>query len=178
MRRSVPRAGLRRVLLLMSAACMVLATACSSESEAETPTPAPPSAYEVNLPSQLLGLNVVEENIRATLGRIQQSYLQGVGLFSFREGNDLLRATLQVGRFNDIADSNKSDFKDDVIGQLGASVPIALRVGDRTVYLASGSDQNIFSWFDDKGFYVLSVRSDYAFPRTMMRKLLKMELLT
>jgi hypothetical protein len=163
----------------MSAACIMTASACSSASEAEAPpTPAPASAYEVNLPGQLLGLKVVSENIRSNLSRIQQSYLQGLGLFSFREGNDLLRATLQVGRFNDVADQKKAEFQNAIIGQLGSSVPIPLRVSDRTVYLSTGSDQNIFSWFDDKGFYVLSIRSDYPFPRTMMRKLLKMELLT
>jgi hypothetical protein len=169
---------LRRVLLMTSAACVLLAPACSS-SEAETPpTPAPASAYEVNLPGQLLGLKVVSENIRSNLSQIQQSYLQGLGLFSFREGNDLLRATLQVGRFNDVAETKKTKFQNAIIGQLGSSVPIRLRVGDRSVYLSTGSDQNIFSWFDEKGFYVLSIRSDYPFPRTMMRKLLKMELLT
>lgn len=179
MRRSAPRTAVGRVLPLVSAACILLASSACSSSEAETaPTPAPVSAYEVNLPQQLLGLRVVAENIRSNLDRIQQSYLQGLGLFSFREGNDLLRATLQVGRFNDVADQKKTTFQNAIIGQLGSSVPIKLRVGDRTVYLATGSDQNIFSWFDDKGFYVLSVRSDYAFPRTMMRKLLKMELLT
>jgi hypothetical protein len=176
--RPVPGTAVRRVLLLTSAACILLAPSCSS-SEAETPpTPAPASAYEVNLPGQLLGLRVVSENIRSNLSQIQQSYLQGLGLFSFREGNDLLRATLQVGRFNDVADAKKSKFQNAIIGQLGSSVPIRLRVGDRSVYLSTGSDQNIFSWFDEKGFYVLSIRSDYPFPRTMMRKLLKMELLT
>jgi hypothetical protein len=177
-RRPVPRTAVRRVLLLLSAVGVLLAPACSSSEADSPPTPAPASAYQVNLPAQLLGLKVVSENIRSNLDRIQQSYLQGIGLFSFREGNDLLRATLQVGRFNAVADQKKQDFQDDVIGQLGSSVPIPLRVGDRTVHLATGSDQNIFSWFDEKGFYVLSVRSDYPFPRTMMRRLLKMELLT
>jgi hypothetical protein len=171
--------AVRRVLLVTSAACILLVPACSSSSEAESPsTPLPASAYEVNLPSRLLGLKVVSENIRSNLSQIQQSYLQGLGLFSFREGNDLLRATLQVGRFNDVADQKKTKFQSAIIGQLGSSVPIRLRVGDSSVYLATGSDQNIFSWFDDRGFYVLSIRSDYPFPRTMMRKLLNMELLT
>lgn len=178
MTRPFRRTAVRRVLALLVAACALTASACSSSSEAETPgTPAPASAYEVKLPQRLLGLRVVSENIRANLSRIQQSYLRGVGLFSFREGDDLLRATLQVGAFNDVADSKKADFRDAIIGQLGSSVPIPLRVGERTVYLSTGSDQNIFSWFDEKGFYVLSVRSDYAFPRTMMRRLLNMELL-
>jgi hypothetical protein len=165
--------------LLIGAASVLLGPACSSDSEATTSrTPAPASAYEVNLPSRILGLQVESENIRANLDRIQQTYLQSLGLFSFREGNDLLRATLQVGRFNDVADQERARFRDSIIGQLGASVPTRLRVGEETVYLSTGSDQNIFSWFDDKGFYVLSIRSDYAFPRTMMRKLLNTELLT
>jgi hypothetical protein len=172
-------AAVGRILLLLSAASLLLGPACSSSSDAvAASTPAPASVYEVDLPARVLGLRVVSENIRANLSRIQQSYLQSVGLFSFRESNDLLRATLQVGRFNDVADAQKARFRDSIIGQLGSSVPIRLRVGSRSVYLATGSDQNIFTWFDRKGFYVLSIRSDYPFPRTMMRKLLNTELLT
>lgn len=155
-----------------------LASACSSGTDASPRTVRAPVESEVALPSQILGLKVVRENVKANLSNVQQTYLQSVGLFSFREGDDLLRATIQVGRFNDVADQDKARFRDGIIGQLGATVPVKLRIDERTVYLSTGSDTNIFSWFDEVGFYVLSIRSDYAFPRTLLRKLLDMELQT
>jgi hypothetical protein len=44
------------------------------------------------------------------------------------------------------------------------------------VYLTTGNDQNIFMWFADRGFFVLSVRDDYEFPRTLLRRLVEMEI--
>jgi hypothetical protein len=88
-----------------------------------------------------------------------------------------LRATLQVSEFNEVAPNDKERFRDSVIGQLGSSVPVELRVGDEKIFLSAGGEQNIVAWFDDFGFYALSVRGDYPFPRTMIRKLLSMEIL-
>jgi hypothetical protein len=166
---------------LIAAGCLAataMTSACSSETDAAASTARAPADTEVALPSKILGLKVVKENVRANLSNVQQTYLQSVGLFSFREGDDLLRATIQIGRFNDVADQDKARFRDEIIGELGATVPVKLRVGDDTVYLSTGSDTNIFSWFDDVGFYVLSIRSDFAFPRTLLRKLIEMELQT
>jgi hypothetical protein len=42
------------------------------------------------------------------------------------------------------------------------------------VFLSAGTEQNIFSWFDPKGFYVLSVRGDYPFSRTLVRRLVEL----
>jgi hypothetical protein len=131
----------------------------------------------VTLPSQILGLKVKVENVSSQIAGVNSSYLDGVGLFSFRETDKLLRATLQVSRFNDVAEPEKARFRDAIVAQLGSTVPLALRVGEDRVYLTSGSEQNIFSWFDPNGFYVLSVRSDYPFPRTLLRKLLDADLL-
>jgi hypothetical protein len=161
----------RRSLFALVLAASVACAACSS-GEASSSVARAPEGAEARLPSKILGLKVVRENVRANLSNVQKTYLQSVGLFSFREGDDLLRATIQVGRFNDVAEPRKERFRNAIIGQLGSTVPIQLRVGDRAVYLASGSEQNIFSWFDDVGFYVLSIRSDYAFPRSLLRQLL------
>jgi hypothetical protein len=131
----------------------------------------------VSLPSQILGLKVVEENVTGDIKGINGTYLDSLGLFSFREANDLLRATLQIGRFNDVAEPQRKKFRDAIIAQLGSTVPVQLRVGADDVWLTSGTEQNIFTWFEPKGFYVLSIRSDYAFPRTLLRKLLETQLL-
>lgn len=131
----------------------------------------------VSLPSQILGLKIVEENVTTEIKGVNETYLDSLGLFSFREEDDLLRGTLQVGRFNEVAEPDRKRFRDAIIAQLGSTVPLQLRVGEDDVWLTSGTEQNIFTWFDEKGFYVLSVRSDYAFPRSLLRKLLETELL-
>jgi hypothetical protein len=109
---------------------------------------------------------------------VTATYLDSIGLFSFREKSNLLRATLQVGRFNKVASPQKSKFRDAIIGQLGSTVPIRLRVGQSDVWLSSGSDQSVFSWFSGNAFYVLSVRSDYPFQRTLLRKLMDASVLS
>ncbi len=159
--------------LRVIAACALLGflPACGNESEA-VPRSAPTKAV-VSLPSQILGLKVVEENVATEVRGVSGTYLDSLGLFSFREEDDLLRATLQIGRFNDVAEPERKRFRDGIIAQLGSTVPFQLRIGDRDVWLTSGTEQNIFSWFDPDGFYVLSVRGDYSFPRTLLRRLLE-----
>jgi hypothetical protein len=160
---------------LAACALLVLLPACGESSEAVARRP--PGKAVVSLPSQILGLKVVEENVASEIRGVSETYLDSVGLFSFREADDLLRATLQVGRFNEVAEPQRQRFREAIIAQLGSTVPIQLRVGDRDVWLTSGTEQNIFTWFDNQGFYVLSVRSDYAFPRTLLRRLLEADLL-
>jgi hypothetical protein len=169
----------RRTSLRLVAGCLLAAvslTACSSDDPepARNVTAEPSSA---RLPAKVLGLEVVEEKVGQNISDVQRTYLRSIGLFSFREGDDLLRATLQVSEFNEVAPNERERFRDSVIGQLGTSVPIELRVGEEKLFLAAGGEQNIYAWFDDHGFYALSVRSDYPFPRTMVRKLLGLEIL-
>jgi hypothetical protein len=151
-------------------------SACSN-TDASDRVASPPGRARATLPARILGLEVFEENISGNIKGVSGTYLQSLGLFSFREGDELLRATLQIGRFNDVAENEKKRFRDAIIGQLGQSVPIELRVGTEKVFLAAGGEQNIYTWFDDLGFYALSVRSDYPFPRTLVRKLLDLEIL-
>ena len=62
--------------------------------------------------------------------------------------------------------------------QLGSTVPVRIRVGSTDVYLSAGTDQSIYTWFADDAFYVMSVRSDYPFPRTLLRKLVEAKILS
>lgn len=152
-------------------ALLALAAACGDGTQAAT---APTSVKAtVNLPSQVLGLRVVRENVSSEVKGVTASYLDSIGLFSFREKSNLLRATLQVGRFNKVAAPQKAKFRDAIIGQLGSTVPIRLRVGTSDVWLSAGSDQAVYSWFAGDAFYVLSVRSDYPFQRTLLRRLMQ-----
>ena len=164
-----------RVPAVAACALLLFLPACGNESEA-VPRRTVGKAV-VSLPSQILGLKVVEENVQGEIRGVSGTYLDSLGLFSFREEDDLLRGTLQVGRFNDVAEPQRERFRDAIIAQLGSTVPVQLHVGDRDVWLTSGTEQSIFTWFDPKGFYVLSVRSDYAFPRSLLRRLLETQLL-
>ena len=161
-----------RFLAVLAFGPLLFLAACSSDKAAPNASPVSSvAASDVSLPSEILGLKVVRENVKANLADVSETYLSSVGLFSFREKSNLLRATIEVGRFNEQAKQDQKKFRGQIIGQLGASVPVELRVGSKPVYLATGSDQNIFAWFDSKAFYVLSIRSDYQFPRTLLRKL-------
>jgi hypothetical protein len=164
-----------RLPAVAACALLVFLPACGNESEA-VPRRAVAKAV-VSLPSQILGLKVVEENVAGEIRGVSGTYLDSLGLFSFREEDDLLRGTLQVGRFNEVAEPQRRRFRDAIIAQLGSTVPIQLRVGEDDVWLTSGTEQSIFTWFDSQGFYVLSVRSDYAFPRSLLRRLLESQLL-
>jgi len=155
----------------VAAFALLTLAACGGGTEAAT---APPAASAVvTLPSRVLGLRAVRENVAGDVGGVSASYLSSLGLFSFREKSNLLRATLQVGRFNNVASPQKGKFRDAIISQLGATVPVRLRVGSTDVWLSAGSDQAIYSWFASDGFYVLSVRSDYGFQRSLLRELMK-----
>ena len=156
-------------------ALLLSAAACGGGTQASTAST--PVKASVNLPSKVLGLRVVREDVSSEVKGVTATYLDSIGLFSFREKSNLLRATLQVGRFNKVASPQQSKFRDAIIGQLGSTVPIRLRVGNSDVWLSSGSDQSVFSWFSGNAFYVLSVRSDYPFQRTLLRELMDAEVL-
>jgi hypothetical protein len=170
------RSAARRIFLAAACGLLAVSVACSSNDDTKTNASAVTQTVQVNLPAELLGLKVVRENVKADLTDVKGSYLQSIGLFSFRETSKLLRATLQVGRFNDAAKEQQAKFRGSIIGQMGSSTPVEIRAGTHHVWLSTGSEQNIFTWFDDHDFYVLSIRSDYPFPRTLVRTLLDRQL--
>lgn len=151
----------------------LLFTLASCNGDGESVERAAPVSAVAKLPSQVLGLKVVPENVTSDVRGVSRTYVDSLGLFSFREENDLLRATVQIGRFNDVAEPQKARFRNAIVAQLGSTVPTQVRVGEKVTYLTTGSEQTIFTWFDDKGFYVLSVRSDYPFSRTLLRRLVE-----
>lgn len=163
-----------RLWLAAVCACALLGGACAGGEAVgeETVT----TAARVQMPSKVLGLDVVTEDITGQLEEIRASYFDAVGLYSFRRDDNLLRATLQVGRFGPLADPDDPEFRAQVIGNLGATVPEEIRVGDETVFLTAGNEQNIFAWLEDDALLVLSIRNDYPFPRTLLRRLAEADL--
>ncbi len=165
----------RRLVASVCVALAVAAAACGGGEETAAPVAAR-EASAITLPEQVLGLQVDTEELE--LRALQNTYFDSLGLFAFRTEEELLRATLQVGRFNEHGRPGDGDFRRRIISNLGSTEPEELRVGEQLVYLTTGNQQNIFAWFEGDGFFVLSIRNDYLFPRTLLRKLLEMELMS
>lgn len=125
-------------------------------------------------PAELLGLTVVREDQAATIAKAERSYIDGVALFSLREG-PLLQATLQISRFNDSADYRSSGFRQSLLSQIGGSRPKPVRMGEKTVYLTSGTKQRISVWFEGRHLLILSTREEFAQPRTLLREALEIQ---
>lgn len=125
------------------------------------------------LPSEVLGLNVGQEDVKKTLTQVKATYVEALSVYSFRR-KKLLQATLQVSRFGEDA-ADTDGFRQSVVAQVGGSSPKRIRAGDQIVYLTSGTDQNLSIWFRDRYFFVLAVREDFERPRTLLRKALAVQ---
>lgn len=163
----------RLLIVALGLALMAPIAGCGQESPA-SPVRGQVESGGVILPAQLLGLQVQREEVGDLLEQAERSYIAGVGLFSLRE-KDLVRATLQVSKFNRLARPRNSGFRASIIGRIGQRSPQQMRVSDTTVYVSIGTDQTIFAWFKDRGFYVLSTHRDYEFPRTLLRRVMQVD---
>ena len=165
---------MRRVrwsLLALFAILIVSNTACKSSQQESGPV----GPVSVEVPSQILGLSVIQEDVTGqVLPFKNRSYLDTFGLFSMREG-DLLRATLQMGRFGQAAEEGDDIFRRQIIGLMGTSTPREILVGDQTVWSSIGTQQSVFAWFNGRGFYVLTVHKEFPFELTLLRKLMSLE---
>lgn len=124
------------------------------------------------VPATALGLAVTREYIRPTLVKAVNTYVAAAGLYSMRR-NDVVEATLQISEFNSRADEASAKFRRALVALIGGSTPEGVRVGNRTVYLTTGSKQQIYVWFAGHRFYVLLVRSDYETPRGLLRSVME-----
>lgn len=157
------------VVSLLSAALV----ACNrTDSARPSSTSTKVSTAGIVLPRQLLGLQVKPEDVSKQFDKTKRAYVASVGLFSLRE-NDLVRATLEVGRFNTLARPNDPGFRAQIINRLGTIRPETLLVGDTIVYATAGTDQSIYAWFEGRGFFVLTTHREYEFPRTLLRRIIE-----
>ncbi len=163
---------MRIALAALAATYLLGAVACSGgadEADAET------EAARLRLPQQIVGLQVGAEKVGAGLKKVDRPYVDTVAVFSLRE-DDLLRASLQVDRFNRAARPGDRDFQQTIVGTIGGSSPVRLRVSDEEVFATTASDQTVFTWFDGGGMLVLAVQKDFAFPRTLLRRMVDLDL--
>lgn len=165
----------RPLLALVAAALLVSACGRSDASEAKgTAGEAVESLEPASIPAELLGLTVEKEDVAGTVAQVDSAFVDGLALYSLRE-DDLVQATLQVSRFNADADIGSSEFRQTIVNQIGSARPRAYRLGDKTVYLTTGTKQSIAVWFTGKHMFVLASRSDYDQPRTLLRHVLELK---
>lgn len=164
----------RAFIAVFCAVLVSLTASCSKPDTTAADSQAAKSAV-LSMPRQVLGLAVKAEDVSKQTKGIKRSYTDSVGLFSFREA-DLLRASLQVSRLNSLARPKSESFRRSVIQLVGGSTPLKIRANGIDVYTTSGNKQNIFIWFRGKGMFILSVHQDYEFPRTLLRKILTLEI--
>jgi len=166
---------MRRAVVAVLLAALT-ATACGGGAKASS-KPSRGKLHYVGadlLPSEVLGLNVHDEHttIDTKVTKQNRSYVDAIGLLSFRRG-DLLQATLQISRLTNAAARHPDRFRSTVLqGVLGsAREPTPFRIENHKVYLTSGDQQSIALWFQGKSLYLLTVRSDFKQPRTLLREI-------
>jgi hypothetical protein len=124
------------------------------------------------VPVRLNGLVVEREDVGELLDRAKRPYLDATALYSMREG-DLLRATLQIGRFADDADVGDEELRAQIVNRIGSGTARTFRIGDRSVWLTSGDRQTLAVWFEDRHVFVLATRDDYELSRSLLRATLE-----
>jgi len=127
-------------------------------------------------PPEVLGLTVQKEDLSKTLaGEKRPLYVDRVGLYSFREPNKLLQGTLQIAHFRPDAPSGSSDFQLSIVGHLGNSLPIVVRVGSQPVYITTSKGLVLAVWFHKGYMLALSIRRSYGQPKELLRQALAID---
>lgn len=127
------------------------------------------------LPAELLGLRVDPEDLTSQLEQAERPYADAAGLFSFREEDDELQATLQVTRFDRDADLGDRDVEGTILAQIAKTPPLRLQMGETTVFQSRADRQSVSVWFTENHFMVLSTRDSYDTPRQLLRSLTELE---
>jgi hypothetical protein len=127
------------------------------------------------VPPDLNGLRVAEEDIGDTLDAARRPYLDAATLYSLRQDDDALQATLQVGRFADDAKYADKDFQLTLVSNVGSGTAKDFRMGDKRVWLTTGDRQTIALWFSGRYVFILSAREEYLGTRTLLRKAIEIK---
>jgi hypothetical protein len=157
----------------LAVAFFLASTACGSGGADDAQAEA--VAARLQLPQQIVGLTVEPEKVGAGLKRVDRPYVDTVAVFSLRD-KDLLRASLQINRFNRAARPEDDNFRQTIVSTIGGSAPLELRIEKQHVYATTASDQEVYTWFDKNGMFVLAVQKDFEFPRTLLRRLIEQDL--
>jgi hypothetical protein len=164
----------RRVLVVALVLLSVTAAACGNDRVDGTAGSRIKQLPATFVPSELLGLPVAQEDMKATVSRSKDAFIESVGLYSMRR-DDLLQATLQVSHFSKDAPVARAGFRQSLVSQIGGSRVQPYRMGTATVYRTTGRKQVISLWFKGRDLYVLSVRDTFETPRSLLRAALEIK---
>lgn len=164
----------RRFAAGLLAVSAVLGGACSSgDGSVDRAEKRDIAELDAAIPLSMNGLDVVEEDIAETLDSAQRPYLDAAGLYSFRD-DELLQATLQIGRFADDVDEDDETFIDRLVNRVSAGSR-KVRMGDQLLYVAGADRQTLSMWFDDGHMYLLSTRDGFDGGRALLREALEIQ---
>ncbi|MGH2811959.1 MAG: hypothetical protein ACRDI1_04525 [Actinomycetota bacterium] len=136
--------------------------------------PTVPAVGKVSPPSTLNGLRVAQEKVGKAPKSERQQFLTEIELFSLRQANKQLEATIQVGKFLPGAPVGSLGFQREIAGQIGTTVPREQRVDGVPVFVTKGKKLGIALWFRDGHIFILSIREGYGQPKTLIREALRM----
>lgn len=159
---------MRRWAAAALAVAVVASPACRRTSTSQVRST---DSVQIALPSVVAGLQVSQEDLSKQATALKgRTYFDGVGLYTLRE-NKLVKASLQVGVFNSLARPQSEQFRSQIIALMGKTTPRNMKVGEVTVFRTTGTQQVIYAWFHGRGFFILSVKQDFPFRRTLLRRL-------
>ena len=164
----------RSLVAILIAGCLALSACGHDPATTQANSRSINVLYAPGIPSTLGGLRVQSEVIGDALKKVHRPYVDGVALFSLRNG-DTLAATLQVARFATGVKGTDRAFQNRLLATLGPSSSKEFRIGGRSVFLTTGDRQSIAVWFTEGDFFVLSTRADYPYPRGLLRAALDLK---
>jgi hypothetical protein len=162
-------------LVLVGAAALVVSVTlvgCGTSSPTGVEGPAIKPISASRLPNQILGLDVHLEDVKNTVARAKNTYVDAVSIFSLRRSN-LVQATLQVSSLTDKFKVKRPRQRAALADKIGGARSQPFRLGSDTVYLTQGIRQRIAVWFRGHYLFVLSSREDFDQPRSLLREALE-----
>jgi hypothetical protein len=120
-------------------------------------------------------LTVSPEKLPSGISKNSETYARAIGFYSLRQ-NQLVEATLEIVHLGTNANWSSAGFQSSLVGQVAGGVPSTLQLSGHTVYEATATGSGMTMWFDGPYFYVLSIRSDYKSPRSLLESALGVSL--
>jgi hypothetical protein len=155
------------------AGLVVVALTATAGSSASASSGRHPSPGRHGPPDEILGLTVQKEEVAKVLaGEKRPLYVDRVGLYSFREPSKLLQGTLEIAHFRAGTPADSSEFQQTIVGHLGSSVPIVVRVDGQPVYVTTSKGLTLAVWFRDDHMLALAIRNTYGRPKELLRQTL------
>lgn len=164
---------LGRIAVAVTAAAVLVGACGSGDGSVGRAEERTIAELDAAIPLTVNGLEVVEEDISETLDAANRPYLEAAGLYSFRD-DDLLQATLQVGRFADDVDENDETFIERLVNRVSAGAR-KVRMGEQLMYVGGADRQTLTIWFDDGHMFLLSTRDGFDGGRALLREALEIQ---